>query len=295
MKTAQNHYFHTDNTLSLRDEYAALLPVMDDLCARYSALWNHTDPTSDISRINQASGDFVLVDLETVSLIELCEELRRQTDGAFNLLAGAVKQKIQENENVSRQKLSHMAETLLREPIRTGPGVVCCPRGGRIDLGSIAKGFVCDRIAAMLREHGVRDALLDLGGNIYAMGRSEGALPWTIGVRDPRSPSAVPLLALDVTDLSVVTSGMYERPLSFHGGMAHHIIDPRSGLPCDSDLISVTVLHSSSLIADGMTTALTVMGRARALSYARENRLAALLITRDGTVVLSEELERLLS
>jgi thiamine biosynthesis lipoprotein len=141
--------------------------------------------------------------------------------------------------------------------------------GVRIDLGGIAKGHGVDAAHEALRGAGVRQALVDLSGNMRVIGTSPAGGPWRIGVRDPRD--RVPFLGrLTLQEQAVATSGKYEQFVAADGRTYGHIMDPRTGRPAEG-LISVTVLAPTALDADGWGTALFVMGgeQARRLLRAR--------------------------
>ncbi len=124
-----------------------------------------------------------------------------------------------------------------------------------IDLGGIGKGFGVDRAVQALRQHGVRDALVNLGGDLYAMGRSEDGDPWTIGVRSPDEPARLATM-LRVTDQAVATSGDYIQYFEHEGRRYHHLLDPRTGEPRCSAWRSVTVVAPDCTTADAAATAL---------------------------------------
>ncbi len=129
----------------------------------------------------------------------------------------------------------------------------------QLDLGAYAKGVAIDRAFARLRGAGVHDAMLNLGGNLAAMGRVDGR-PWRVGIRDPQGPGLVAVI--ETTGEAVVTSGSYERWRLAGGERCTHILDPGTGAPA-RDLVSVTVVHPSAALADAAATALLVAGPAR--------------------------------
>lgn len=141
--------------------------------------------------------------------------------------------------------------------------------GVRIDLGGIAKGWAVDVAAESLRAYGVRDALLDLTGNMVAMGSPPGAPAWRIGIRDPRD--RVPYFArLTLTDEAISTSGKYEQFVSAEGKTYGHIMDPRTGRPAEG-LIAVTLVSKSAFTCDAWDTPLFVLGAAAARRKAAEH------------------------
>lgn len=128
--------------------------------------------------------------------------------------------------------------------------------GMRLDLGAIAKGHAADRAAAVYRAHGVMRGLVDLGGNVVAMGGAEAGpgREWRVGIQSPFDPRGTVLGFLPARDVSVVTSGGYERVLVAEGRRFHHMLDPLTGYPFETDLASVTVISESSMEADLWTT-----------------------------------------
>ena len=161
-----------------------------------------------------------------------------------------------------------------------------------IDMGGIAKGCAADRTAALLRESGVKSALIDLGGNIYVIGDSPKGCPWRIGIQHPHRPRGEYLGVVECEDISVVTSGPYERYFEKDGVRYHHIFDPKTGRPAKSDLASVTVVSKISADADALCTAFFVMGFDRTIEFLRNHRhLKAILVKNDGKVYLTETLQ----
>ena len=150
--------------------------------------------------------------------------------------------------------------------------------GVRVDLGGIAKGWAVDAAAETLRARGVRDALVDLTGNMRALGHPANADAWRIGVRDPRD--RVPHFAiLRLRDEAVSTSGKYEQFVAADGRTYGHIMDPRTGRPAEG-LIAVTVVSASALTCDAWDTPLFVLGRDAAMAKAKSHaEFAAILVS----------------
>lgn len=138
------------------------------------------------------------------------------------------------------------------------------PGGFMVDLGALAKGYTSDRLAAILRNGGVESALIDLGGNIYALGEKPDGSAWRIGIRDPED-GAEYVGAVAVRDCAVVTSGSYERNFTGPDGRVYgHIFDPATGRPAESGLLSATIVGPCGLHCDAFSTALYVMGPEKA-------------------------------
>ena len=170
-----------------------------------------------------------------------------------------------------------------------GTSKAMLPEGAMIDLGAVAKGFTGVVLRDYLRQKGVQSALLDLGGNIQAVGKKPGGAPFQIAVKDPGRDGYLGVLSLDLPDLAVVTSGAYERYFEEGGVRYGHIMDPKTGRPAASGLLSVTVIHNDGVLCDAMSTALFVMGEERAIELWRKlNSFEFLIVTEDGRLLVSE-------
>ena len=129
--------------------------------------------------------------------------------------------------------------------------------GMKIDLGALAKGYSADLIATYLRGKGIKDALIDLGGNILTVGQHPvKRQPWRIGIQNPVEKRGNHLLVLSVKDKSVVTSGIYERHLEVDGQSFHHIFDSATGYPVETDLASITIISDRSVDGEIWSTRL---------------------------------------
>ncbi len=128
-----------------------------------------------------------------------------------------------------------------------------------LDLGGIAKGYAIDCVVALLRSGGVENAIVEIGGDVYCLGSGLDGAGWRVGVQDPKKPDNL-IAKIDIKDSAVATSGNYERFFDYKGERFSHIIDPRSGFPVKGDLLSVTVVASRAIDADGWATALFVLG-----------------------------------
>jgi thiamine biosynthesis lipoprotein len=162
--------------------------------------------------------------------------------------------------------------------------------GMEIDLGSVAKGYTGDQVIELLRENGVTSALLNLGGNVQALGAKPDGSPWRVAVQDPSGNDYLGVLEID--NQAVITSGGYERYFVEDGVTYWHIIDPATGAPARSGLISVTIVGDSGLLCDGLSTSLFVMGLEDATQFWQENGgFEAVFVTEDGQIVITEGLQ----
>ena len=169
---------------------------------------------------------------------------------------------------------------------------ITIPDQAQIDLGSVAKGYTGDRMLEILRGHGVTSAILDLGGNVQALGAKPDGSPWRVAVRGPFDRSQT-IGVLNITDKCVITSGGYERYFTGEDGKVYwNILDPADGYPADSGLVSVTVVWESGVRCDALSTALFVMGKELAEEFWRsQGDFEAILVGEDGEIYVTEGLE----
>ena len=136
----------------------------------------------------------------------------------------------------------------------------------------------------MLAGEGVEKAIINLGGNIYAVGSRSSAEGWRIGLQNPDSSEGGYFTVVNASDEAVVTSGAYQRYFISDGVVYHHILDPSTGYPAQTDLASVSVINSDGTLADALSTALFVMGSADAEAFCMEHGIKAVLLTVDGEI-----------
>ncbi len=154
--------------------------------------------------------------------------------------------------------------------------------GMAVDLGGIAKGYASSLVMDLFREHGIKSALINLGGNVVTLGSKTDGTPFRVGIRDPEGGY---FDVVCVSDMAVVTSGGYERYVTGEDGKVyHHIIDPLTGRPAESGLISATAVCTDPTLADVLSTSLFIMGREGAEKYASQHigELEILLLCDDG-------------
>lgn len=137
------------------------------------------------------------------------------------------------------------------------------------DFGGIAKGYASDKVAKLMRECGVKSAILNLGGNVMTIGKKSDGSSWKVAIKSPDA-SMENLGVLSVCDKAVITSGGYERCFKANQKTYHHIIDPKTGYPAESGLVSVTIVSEDATLADALSTALFVMGKDNAIAFWRK-------------------------
>lgn len=244
---------------------------------RLTPLFDRFRPYGDIAALNAAGGDWVVVTPEVLELLEEALRLAELSGGAFDPtiaplvdLWGFVE--VDEGGSsptpiagVEPPDPVELAEALTAVDYR---GVEIDREAGRVrlvipgqalDLGAVAKGYGADRAAALLRQHSIMRGLIDLGGDVYALGARPDGSPWRLGIRHPREPGKI-IGIVHVSDAAVATSGDYERYFEHEGVRYSHILDPKTGWPAQG-LASVTVVAPSGVWADALSTAAFVLGK----------------------------------
>ncbi len=235
---------------------------------RLEGLLSRFLPGSDISRINESAGmKSVKVSPETCEVLSRAAEFSRSCPGCFAVtieplaaLWNRAREKgLEPDEGSIRAALALVNDRdLVIDPWERTAGVRHA--GQAIDLGGIGKGFACDRILEIYRQYEVTSAYSNLGGNVVTVGVKPDGSPWQIGIQHPRQEGKI-IGAVAVAGQSVVTSGDYQR--CFTGSLGkrrHHILDPTTGYPAESGLVSVTIVADKSLEADALSTILFVAG-----------------------------------
>jgi FAD:protein FMN transferase len=162
--------------------------------------------------------------------------------------------------------------------------------GSAIDLGGIAKGYAADEAKRILREHNIKKALINFGGNILVLGQSPENAPRKIGIQNPLSVRGACALTVDVSDKAVVTSAVNERFFIHEGIRYHHILNPLTGFPAQGGLLSATIIDASSLLADALSTAVFILGAEQGIKLVRKYHSEVILITDTGDILSSLEL-----
>ena len=168
--------------------------------------------------------------------------------------------------------------------IKVNGADITVPDGVGIDLGAIAKGFIADRIADYLRSNHVVSAIIDLGGNVYAIGSKPDGGSWRVGIRQPFGSQEADVA--EVKNASVVTSGIYQRYFELEGKIYHHILRSSDGMPCDTGLYSVTVISKNSEQCDALSTICMLLGYENSIPILdRFNDIKAVFITSDNRII----------
>lgn len=273
----------------------ALLEEAAGEIRRLEGLLSVTDPGSEIYQVNH--GGAVSLSEPVRELLEKALELCRETGGALDVTVyPAVRAwgfTTGEYRVPEEAELSALVERVDYGRVSLDGDRLALPEGVELDLGSVGKGWTGDRLTALFREAGVSSAIMELGGNVQALGTKPDGAPWRVAVQAPGGGYAG---VLEIADKAVVTSGGYQRYFEQDGETYIHIIDPATGRPARTGLASVTIVADSGLRGDGLSTALFVMGREKAEAFWRGNPdFDFILLGEDGTAAITEGLEECFS
>ena len=262
-----------------------LAPLLFDLEGALS----HRKEGSVAFRLNM--GETVEADAHFLSMLSLCTSVEEKTNGRFSVLLLPLTSLWNfDGDRAVPPGTDEIAEAraaVQGGALRIEGTNVTLTGGALLDLGAVGKGYAADRLADALRARG-EEGLIAVGGSITAVGQKDGSA-WQVGVRDPHGASINDILGtLALSDLSVSTSGDYEKCFTYEGVSYHHILDPETGYPAQSTLSSVTVIAESGTLADILSTACFLVGEEAALSLARAYGAEIILVRKDGKVIVSQ-------
>jgi FAD:protein FMN transferase len=277
------------NVTLVTDDSSSVAPLAAEglaTFARLDSLMSNWTTTSEVARLNREAGLApTVVEPEVATVLDTSLSVWRSSEGTFDITVEPLVRAWGFLGGHPRVPTDDEAAAAFR---RVGARRVRYDRatrtvrfddaGVRIDLGGIAKGYAVDVVARQLAAHGVRDALVNISGNMAALGHPADADAWRIGIRDPRD--RMPYFArLRLRDEAISTSGRYEQFVSADGRTYGHILDPRTGRPAEG-LISVTVVAADAFACDTWDTPLFVLGAvdARRLTRARDDLAAVLVV-----------------
>jgi FAD:protein FMN transferase len=256
-------------------------------------------PDSDISRVNRSAGrKSEKVNFDTFEVLSKAIEFSRNFPGCFdatieplvNLWSNGKQSLTQPEEQSIKQVLPLVNyQDLIMDPWEMTVGLRNV--GQSIDLGGIGKGFAGDKVREVFKKFGISSAYSNLGGNVVTLGAKPDGSPWHIGIQHPRQENKL-IGSVSVVDQTVVTSGDYQRYFTDRlGKRHHHILDPTTGCPAESGLISVSIVTEKSLAADALSTILFVAGMEKGLEFLRSfPETEAILVDSDLQVYVTPSL-----
>lgn len=293
-RSEQNFFaMNTYITMSAYGENAeSSLQEAENRIAELENAWSVTNENSDLFQVNHSNGNPITLSDDTADIIRFSLDMAEKTRGAFEpsiypvLTAWGFT--TEENRIPDNDEIEELLQNTGYSKIIMNGNEIRLPDGMELDLGAVGKGYAGDEAAAILEQNGVTSALLNLGGNVQAVGSRPDGSDWRLGIRNPSGEGNVGVLS--VSDCAVVTSGNYERYFVGEDGNTYgHIIDPSTGYPVNNGLMSVTVITKEGKTGDALSTALYVMGLDEAARFWRDNQYFDMLIIADnGEIYMTE-------
>lgn len=259
---------------------------------RLDELLSTGNPDSEVSAIN-TKGSGTLSD-DTKTILTEAMEIYRETDGLFDVTIYPLMQlwgfPTQEYHVPTESELQKALTKVDASQIVIEGDQVTLGTGQQMDLGGIAKGYTSARIMEIYREYGITSGMVSLGGNVQTLGTRPDGKDWNIGIQNPDGQQGSLLAALPVENKAVITSGGYERYFEEDGNTYIHILNPKTGYPADSGLVSVSIISENGMLADALSTSLYLMGEEKAAEYWRTHADAfdMILEDKDGILYVTE-------
>lgn len=300
MGTSLTFVAFTSERLDEAATRAAVARALADM-QRLEAMMSEWRDDSEIGRLNAAGGAWVSLSPETYEVLDKSLWAGRISDGVFDItfqaLSGLWKfgsavdgePKLPSRADVlaAKKLVDYRKVELFAEERRARIGV-----GQKVGLGGIAKGYIVDRAAQVLREAGVDAFLVQAGGDLYGRGRKPDGSPWVSGIQDPRAPQGTFFATIELEDHAFSTAGDYARAFMVRGKRYHHILDPRTGYPATA-CRSVTVWAKDALLADAIDDAVFILGPKRGLELVESlDGAGAVIVDQRNRVHVSRRLEK---
>lgn len=295
-EASESEIFALDTAITLkvygskRDE---VLKKLEDKINELDDMLSTGKETSEVSRLNR--GGEAVLSPTMANLVKRSLDIYKKTDGLFDItiyplmeLWGFPTKNYRvpsEKEIEEKLKLVGSDKIDFNEETRK---ISFKNKGMEIDFGGIGKGYITDELVKILTDEKVESAIINLGGNVFGFRKKPDGSLWNIAIRDPNEPDKY-MAAIRLEDSAVITSGGYERYFEENGIIYHHILDPRTGKPSESDLKSVSIISKDGTLADALSTSLFIMGEEKAIGYWKENgsNFDILLMTNDNRLLVS--------
>lgn len=263
-------------------------------------LMSRTIEDSDIYQLNNNPSQDISISQETKQVLEKAMYYAEITEGDFEPTIGALVDLWGiGSKDASVPTQAEIDQTLSNTGYRylkfNNSSALITHKGVKLDLGGIAKGYAAEEVKKVVQKYDVDHAFVNLGGNVLVIGDKVDGSPWKIGIQDPREGRGNVMAIVDAVDLTIVTSGNYERYFEEDGKIYHHIIDPKTGYPAENNLLSASIISKNSFDADALSTAVYVMGLEKGMNFIENlEDVDVMFITNELDVYISSGLKDIL-
>lgn len=255
-------------------------------------------PEGDINKLNENAGvKSIELNPETMKIIKKAQEVSGMSNGAFDITVGPLVKTWgigSELERIpSKEEIAKILPLVNYTELYLDNSSAGLKRKGQmVDLGGIAKGYAGDAAIEIYKQNGIESAFINLGGNVVTLGNKPDGSQWRVGIRNPRpqgKEAGQTVGTVKVTSKAVVTAGDDQRYFENKGVRYHHILDPATGYPAKSDLMSVTLITDSSLVADALDTAVFILGLEKGKDLIKQyGGVEAVFITTDKKIYVTD-------
>ncbi len=297
--TEKRAFYSMSTTVTVQLKGKNSAKVADEIEAESMRLEAELSLFREGSEIESINGGESEISKETYDLLTKANEYSAESGGLFDVTIGALTKlwnimsdnpRVPAPEEIS-ETIGLVDYTALALWEENGRYLARVPEGASIDLGGIAKGYALDCFREIAEKHGIKEGFVSIGGNVLVIGDKAGQ-PFTVGLKVPVQGSGEYFCALLLKSTVVSTAGGYERFFVGEDGKTyHHVLDPRTGYPAQSELVSVSVVYEDAAKADYLSTRLFVAGLDEAIRIIKDEGLQVIMLTKDGTVYASASLE----
>ena len=304
-------YFDTIITITLYGtDDETYIDKCFEMASNYENKFSTTIDTSEISKINDNAGKkYIKVSDDTIDILKAGISYCKNSQNKFDITLGKLSElwnisdiakECEDDSNTvdasylpSESEINKLKDNIdYTKILIDGNKVMLKDDTCKIDLGAIAKGYIADRMKEYLNSNNITSGIINLGGNVLTIGKKADGSNYKVGIQKPFDQSGQALLSVEVSDKSVVTSGIYERYYKVDNKIYHHILNLETGYPCENDIYSVTIISDKSVDGDALSTICFLLGADEGMKYIETlDDIEAIYIKNDYSVVASSGIE----
>lgn len=289
-------YFDTPIQITVYDnvDYEELNSVFDQELQSIENTFSTYISTSEISQINE--GTLTTMSEEFSYVLSTSLGICNETNGTYDPSLGTIINlwDVTHNNTIpSSEDINNSLSTTGCNNITIDDSNITLNNNVELDFGSIVKGYASDQLIQIFKQYSIESGLINLGGNVTTVGEKSNGQDYTVGIRDPRieNPVNESVMSIQSSNQTISTSGINQRFFEVNGEIYHHIIDPSTGYPVDNNIASVTIISSSGIYADALSTAIFTMGIDAGLDYINNHdQYEAIIIDLDNNIYLSDNI-----
>lgn len=286
----------TCNIIEITSNDSNIIEVLnriENIINNYNNIWSIYNKDSLISKINN-SNDYILVDNNTLDIINKSIYYSNKTKGYFDITTSKInilwKSSIKNKVIPDKKEINKYLKSINYKKISIKKNKIKLGKNQSIDLGGIAKGYILDEIIDILSDYDIEYGLINLGGTIHIIGKSY------VGIRNPFNPlnnniNDNYVLKVELENNSIVTSGIYEQQYLYNNISYNHIINPKTGYPCNNNLLSISLIGSNASKLDCYATALFNMNLSDGIRLINEEGIDAIIIFKDGNIFVTDNIK----